>query len=150
MIGKVGLAGNFRVPRMWEVDLSRPMGSWRKTWIDALNGAKLRYRWHDLRHTFISRLAENPTISEQTIRALAGHVSRQMLERHSHIRSQAKQGAIHALEERAEEPALEQTGHKTGPSDAIADTPEEGKPLKTNGGPAWIRTRDQRIMSPLL
>jgi len=51
-------------------------------------------------------LAENPNVSEQTIRALAGHVSRQMLERYSHIRSQAKQAAIQALELGAIEPDL--------------------------------------------
>jgi hypothetical protein len=43
-------------------------------------------------------LAENPNVSEETIRALAGHVSRKMLERYSHIRVQAKQAAIAALE----------------------------------------------------
>ncbi|HEY6418246.1 MAG TPA: hypothetical protein VIX59_04515 [Candidatus Binataceae bacterium] len=41
--------------------------------------AKVDYRWHDLRHTFVTRLAENPSVSEETIRALAGHVSRRML-----------------------------------------------------------------------
>jgi integrase len=67
-----------------------------------------------MRHTFISRLAENPNVSEQTIKALAGHVSRQMLERYSHIRSQAKQAAIQALEEPYIEPILRETGHKNG------------------------------------
>jgi hypothetical protein len=43
-------------------------------------------------------LAENPSVSEETIRALAGHVSKKMLERYSHIRTQAKQSAIAALE----------------------------------------------------
>jgi hypothetical protein len=36
--------------------------------------------------------------SEETIRALAGHVSRKMLERYSHIRLAAKQIAIQSLE----------------------------------------------------
>lgn len=45
----------------------------------------------------MSRLAENPAISEQTIRALAGHVSKQMLQRCSHIRNHAKVAAIVAL-----------------------------------------------------
>jgi integrase len=75
------------------------MGSWRKAWLGCCKSAGVRYRWHDLRHTFISRLAENAKISEQTIRSLAGHVSPQMLERYSHIRSQAKQAAIRTLEE---------------------------------------------------
>ena len=50
---------------------------------------------------FRSRLAERPEISEQTIMSLAGHVSRSMLARYSHIRSQAKQEAIAALERAA-------------------------------------------------
>jgi integrase len=74
----------------------------------------VRYRWHDLRHTFVSRLAENPNVSEQTIRALAGHVSRQMLEHYSHIRSQAKVAAIRCLEEQTGAPVLKAIGHNIG------------------------------------
>jgi integrase len=90
------------------------MGSWRKAWLGACKGAGVRYRWHDLRHTFVSRLAESSSISEQTIRSLAGHVSRQMLEHYSHIRSQAKQSAIRCLEDQASAPVLEEAGHKIG------------------------------------
>ncbi len=111
---KVGLAGNSRLPVLYNVDLTRPMGSWRKAWRLACKAAGVRYRPHDMRHTFISRLAENPKVSEQTIKALAGHVSRQMLERYSHIRSQAKQAAIQTLEQPLIEPILQATGHKTG------------------------------------
>jgi len=103
-----------------------------------------------MRHTFISRLAENPNVSEQTIKALAGHVSRQMLERYSHIRSQAKQAAIQALEQGAIEPNLQATGHRIGHSDASTGSAGNANSLKINGGPARIRTWDQRIMSPLL
>jgi hypothetical protein len=64
----------------------------------AVEQLALDYRWHDLRHSFVSRLAENPHVSEETIRALAGHVSRKMLERYSHIRTHAKRAAIASLE----------------------------------------------------
>src|SRR5437899_5495157 len=147
---KVGLAGNSRVPVLWDVDLSRPMGSWRKAWRLASKAAGVRYRPHDMRHTFISRLAENPSVSEQTIKALAGHVSRQMLERYSHIRSEAKQAAIQALEQPPIEPILRATGHKIRHSDANADVTPEANSLKTDDGPTRTRTWDQRIMSPLL
>ena len=83
--------------RMVRPVLSKPMDSWRRAWHTALKAAGVQYRWHDLRHTFITRLAENPAVSEQTIRALAGHVSKQMLERYSHIRGEAKRDAIAAL-----------------------------------------------------
>ncbi len=147
---KVGLGGNSRVPVIWGVDLSRPMGSWRKAWRLALKAAGVRYRPHDMRHTFISRLGENPSVSEQTIKALAGHVSRQMLERYSHIRSEAKQAAIQALEQAAIEPVLGPMGHKIGHSDANTEGKAKANSLETFGGPSRTRTCDQRIMSPLL
>ncbi len=116
---KIGLAGNSRQPVLYGVDLTRPMGSWRKAWRAASKAAGISYRPHDMRHTFISRLAENPSVSEQTIKALAGHVSRQMLERYSHIRSEAKQAAIQALDQPSIEAFLHPTGHKIGHSAAI-------------------------------
>ena len=50
-------------------------------------------RLHDLRHTFATRLAENG-VSESTMLALMGHMSRSMLERYSHIRMAAKRDAV--------------------------------------------------------
>jgi hypothetical protein len=45
----------------------------------------------------VTRLAENPAVSEQTITALGGHLSKRMLEHYSHIRVAAKRAAIEAL-----------------------------------------------------
>ena len=73
-----------------------------------------------------------------------------MLERYSHIRSQAKQAAIRALEEQASTPVSGETGHKNGHTYETAGEQEEAKSLEANGGPSRIRTWDQRIMSPLL
>jgi integrase len=95
---RVGLGGNKRAPRIWDVRLDEPIGEWKKTWERVREAEELTYRWHDLRHTFITRLAENPRVSEETIRSLAGHVSRRMLERYSHIRTRAKEDAIRTLE----------------------------------------------------
>ena len=144
---KVGFAGSSRVPTLWGIDLSRPIGSWRKAWRLACKAAGVRYRPHDMRHTFISRLAENPTVSEQTIKALAGHVSRQMLERYSHIRSQAKQAAIQALDANAIAPVLEKRRYNFRYRPQSERNAEQPNSLKTNSGPARIRTWDQRIMS---
>jgi integrase len=89
---------NLKGCEIYGVDLTRPMGSWKTAWKTACKEAGVKYRWHDLRHTFVSRLAENASVSEETIRSLAGHVSRQMLQRYSHIRVQAKRDAIAVLE----------------------------------------------------
>ena len=99
---QVGLAGYQRKPYLYDVDLTRPVSEWKSAWKLARRAAGVNYRWHDLRHTFVSRLAENPKVSEQTITALAGHVSKRMLERYSHIRAQAKRDAIFAIEDGAQ------------------------------------------------
>jgi len=54
-------------------------------------------RWHDNRHTFITDLAESGQASDETIRDLAGHVSKQMLKHYSHIRMEAKRRAVDSL-----------------------------------------------------
>ncbi|MGI9101826.1 MAG: tyrosine-type recombinase/integrase [Terriglobales bacterium] len=95
---EVRMAKGGQETKITAVQLNVPVQSWQRAWRTALKAAGVHYRWHDLRHSFITRLAENPAVSEQTIRALAGHVSKQMLERYSHIRRHAKQEAIAALQ----------------------------------------------------
>jgi integrase len=87
-----------KVTELREIRLTEPMRSWQRSWRKVLKDTSLKYRWHDLRHTFVTRLAENPDVSEETIRALAGHVSKEMLARYSHIRVKTKRAAIAALE----------------------------------------------------
>ena len=58
--------------------------------------AGLQLRFHDLRHTCITKLAESQA-SEQTLMAISGHVSRRMIEHYSHIRMDAKRGATDAI-----------------------------------------------------
>ena len=53
-------------------------------------------RFHYLRHTAITKLAESQA-SDQTIMANAGHGSRQMSEHYSHIRMAAKRAALEAI-----------------------------------------------------
>jgi integrase len=98
---RVGFAGNGRKPHIWNVDLGRPMGtySYKRAFNTARHLAGLDYRLYDARHTFITRLAESPAISEETIRQLAGHVSPRMLARYAHIRAQARRDAIAILEQ---------------------------------------------------
>ena len=74
-----------------------PIGSWKVAWTIARKNAKVRARWHDLRHSFVSRLAESQA-SDATMMAMSGHLSRKMLERYSHTRYEAKQTAIAVLD----------------------------------------------------
>ena len=85
-------------PDRERVDSSRPIKSWRSAWRTALKRASLELRFHDLRHTCITKLAESQA-SEQTLMAIAGHVSRKMIEHYSHIRMAAKRTAVDAIVE---------------------------------------------------
>jgi integrase len=56
----------------------------------------LEIRFHDLRHTCITKPSEGQA-SEQTLMSIAGHLSRKMLEHYSHIRMTAKRAALDAI-----------------------------------------------------
>lgn len=65
------------------------------------------FRFHDLRHHCITRLAE-AGVPEQTLMAIAGHVSREMLEYYSHIRLSAKREAVADLDSLRPIPQVQQ------------------------------------------
>lgn len=83
--------------KITEFDPKRHLKSWRSAWRTLTKKAGLAgFRFHDLRHCAITQLAEN-SASDSTIMAIAGHVSRRMLERYSHVRMEAKRTALEAL-----------------------------------------------------
>lgn len=77
-------------------DPTRAATTLATAWENVRDRAGVACRFHDLRHTAISRMAE-AGVSEMTIMAIAGHVSRAMLERYSHISVTAKRRAVDAL-----------------------------------------------------
>jgi integrase len=79
------------------VDPTRHQTSFRTAWRKLTKAAGLAgLRFHDLRHHAITELAESQ-VSDQTIMAIAGHVSQKMLARYSHVRSEARRQAVTAL-----------------------------------------------------
>jgi integrase len=74
-----------------------PRGFAETSWKNARKRANVEGRWHDNRHTFITGLAESGEASDETIRDMAGHVSRQMLKHYSHIGMVAKRRAVESL-----------------------------------------------------
>ncbi|MGD0519694.1 MAG: site-specific integrase [Terracidiphilus sp.] len=80
-----------------EFDPTKHVNSWRSAWRTLTKKAGLPgFRFHDLRHCAITSLAESGA-SDSTIMAIAGHVSRRMLERYSHVRMEAKRTAMECL-----------------------------------------------------
>jgi integrase len=77
-------------------DPTRPMVTLKTSWGNARKKANVQGRWHDNRHTLVTDLAESGA-GDETIRDIAGHVSKQMLKHYSHIRMEAKRRALEAI-----------------------------------------------------
>ena len=63
------------------------------------------FRFHDLRHTAITELAEAGA-ADATLMAIAGHPRREMLEHYSHVRMEAKRSAVEKLSSGLMKPRL--------------------------------------------
>jgi integrase len=80
-------------------DATKPMLKWDTAWRALRDEAGLHgLRFHDLRHTVITELAEMG-VADHVLESISGHLSRRMLEHYSHIRLTAKRAALHRLSE---------------------------------------------------
>ena len=111
-----------------QVDPTRPTKGWRTAWRNALKQAGFKCRFHDLRHTTITKLAEGQA-SDQTIMSIAGHVSKEMMERYSHIRTEAKRRALDAIAQAPEQPVFEDVVHQNVHQIEDGDSDATRKPL---------------------
>ncbi|HTV07822.1 MAG TPA: tyrosine-type recombinase/integrase [Candidatus Aquilonibacter sp.] len=92
---------------IYQYDPTRPASrSWlRKQFVALREEAGVPWlRPHDLRHQAITRLLETGA-PDQTVMAVAGHVSRRMMNHYSHIRMDAKMVALNAIEPTYFQPA---------------------------------------------
>jgi integrase len=74
-------------------DPARPITSFKTAWTKVREKAGVKGRWHDNRHTLVTELAESGA-GDEVIMSIAGHVSRAMLSRYSHVRMEAKRRAL--------------------------------------------------------
>jgi integrase len=73
------------------------MAGWRTAWRSILKEAGITARFHDLRHTAVTTMAE-AGLPDLTIMAQVGHVSPEMMKTYSHIRREALNQAAAALQ----------------------------------------------------
>lgn len=77
-------------------DPTRPVTTLKTAWTKVGDNAQVVGRWHDNRHTLVTELAESGA-GDEVIMSIAGHVSRAMLSRYSHVRMEAKRRALDAI-----------------------------------------------------
>jgi hypothetical protein len=77
-------------------DPTRPVTTLKTAWAKVRKNANVTGRWHDNRHTLVTELAESGA-GDEVIMGIAGHVSRAMLSRYSHVRTEAKRRALEEI-----------------------------------------------------
>jgi integrase len=89
----------------YNTDPTRPIGSWKTALDSAKKTAGVQMRMHDTRHTFCSR-AGDANAAEQTLTAMAGWMSRKMLETYSHSRMEMKRRVVASFDQNDEDPQV--------------------------------------------
>jgi integrase len=113
-------------------DPTRPIGGWRRAWRNLRDKAGIKnFRFYDTRHHAITELGE-AGVPEQTMMAIAGHVSKKMLDRYSHARMEAKRSALSLLN-----PKSHETIHGTKPEEPKAYSDVNVLASQRSGIGAW-------------
>ncbi len=120
----------------------------RRAFDKAVNASKLApFRFHDLRHTFASRLAMQGA-NDRTLMALGGWKSPAMLSRYAHLSPTHLWSAVEGLTTFAGKiPDGTVTKTVTGGSE---EEPEESQPIDSSGEPRAARTHDPRLKRAML
>ena len=118
-----------------KLDPTKSLRKWDTAWRALRDEAGLPgLRFHDLRHTVITELAEMG-VADHVMESITGHLSRKMLEHYSHIRIDAKRQALDALDAmHAEEQAA-----RPGVVEAVAE------PLPIAVGAATSQTTSRSV-----
>lgn len=88
---KKGTFGGVVVP--YKTFPDQPICSFPTAWKTAKKTAGIECRWHDLRHSFASRVDAGGA-ADQTLQELLGWMSPKMIKRYSHVRAEAKRRAV--------------------------------------------------------
>jgi integrase len=97
---KVGISGNDEIPQVFDTDPTKPITSWKTAWGTAKTGAGVECRFHDLRHTTVTRLLEcgqSFAVVAEIMGWSAGTAVR-MAKRYGHIGPSAKRAAMASLD----------------------------------------------------
>jgi integrase len=156
---KVGVAGDDEIVSIFDTNPDKPIGSWKVSWTTARVTAGVHCRWHDLRHTTVTRLLERGVAFAivATIMGWSPATSVRMAKRYGHIGLSPQREAMKRLDETPDPPTLGE------PPPTVHEGPHHfphpahhgrirrvRKSLKGNGSSGWTRTSNPPVNSRML
>ena len=111
-------------PTVYDVDPTKAINSWKEAWEAAKQRADVTIRFHDLRHTVVTRMLEAgvPLSVVATILGWSPATTVRMFKRYGHIGAIAQSQAVEMLNVKPKKRPKSKSkrgGHKNGHSEAI-------------------------------
>jgi len=100
---RVGISGNDEIPIAYDTEPKKPILSWKTSWTTAKTVAGVSCRFHDLRHTIVTRLLEKGA-AFATVAVVLGWsagTAMKMAKRYGHIGRSAQRQAMALLDSAA-------------------------------------------------
>lgn len=98
---KIGISGDLEIPIAYDTDPKKPILSWKTSWTTARTAAGVNCRFHDIRHTCVTRLLEKGA-AIATVAAVMGWspgTAMKMAKRYAHIGKSAQRDALALLDQ---------------------------------------------------
>jgi integrase len=113
---RYGAGGDKFEPCVYDTDPTHPIKSWKEAWESAKETAKVSVRFHDLRHTCVTRMLEGgaPLSVVASILGWSAATTVRMAKRYGHIGQLAQRQAVKLLDVKPKKP-------RKKPDDSLAD-----------------------------
>jgi len=100
---RVGFSGTDEMSQVYSTDPTTPIGSWKVAWTSARRVAGVQCRFHDLRHTCITRLLERgvPLPVVASLMGWSPATTARMAKRYAHFGDSAQRRAMETLDPQA-------------------------------------------------
>jgi integrase len=97
---RVGFSGHDEIHQVFDTDPTKPIGSWKMAWTTARTAAAVNCRWHDTRHTTVTRVLERGVTFAvvATVMGWSAATSVRMAKRYGHIGESPQRQAMRLLD----------------------------------------------------
>ena len=119
---RYGAGGNKFEPCVYDIDPSRAINSWKEAWESVKEDTEITIRFHDLRHTVVTRMLEAgvPLSVVASILGWSAATTVRMAKRYGHIGQVAQRHAVEMLDVKPKKKSgskPKRRGHKKGHSE---------------------------------